>query len=281
MRIRINLATRPYANLGPALKRLRLAMGVLALLGAGFGLGLFAFHEQAVEARARERAVDGNIAAIERERTGYQQMMAQPDNALLLKQASTLNALFDEKGFSWTLAMEDLERVLPAGVQVTTLEPQRAKDGHITLRMRVAGPRDRAVELVQNLEHSRRFLLPRIVSEGAEQVQGANQQQQEPVSASNRFSFDLMADYNPAGISERRPAGKPEAGKPAAAKTETPAAPAVKPPAARVAPAQPAASERKPMQRPMRPQGQQNDRPQMGGPRGTRPPGRPGQGGPQ
>ena len=36
-----------------------------------------------------------------------------------------LNQLFDEKTFSWTLAMEDLETVLPGGVQVATLDPTR------------------------------------------------------------------------------------------------------------------------------------------------------------
>ena len=43
--------------------------------------------------------------------------------------------------------MEDLETVLPSGVQVTTLEPIRDKDGHITLRLRVLGPRDRSIQL--------------------------------------------------------------------------------------------------------------------------------------
>src|ERR1035441_2434788 len=78
------------------------------------------------------------------------------------------NGLFDEKAFSWTLAMEDLETVLPGGVQVTPLEPSRSKDGHITLRMHVIGPRDKDVELVRNLEHSRRFLQPRIVGESSD-----------------------------------------------------------------------------------------------------------------
>ncbi len=86
--------------------------------------------------------------------------MRQPANAQVLAQAEALNQLFDEKAFSWTLAMEDLETVLPGGVQVSTIEPVRDKDGHITLHLRVIGPRDRAVELVQNLEHSKRFLLP-------------------------------------------------------------------------------------------------------------------------
>ena len=35
MRIGINLATRPFADLGPTLKRLRIAMGVLALAAIG------------------------------------------------------------------------------------------------------------------------------------------------------------------------------------------------------------------------------------------------------
>jgi type IV pilus assembly protein PilN len=224
MRIRLNLASRPYSDLGPALKRLRIAMGALALLCGLLVLGLYAFHERAVTARAREHALDGRIAAIERERQGYQAMMSQPDNALLLKQAATLNTLFDEKAFSWTLAMEDLETVLPGGVQVTTLEPQRAKDGHITLRLRVAGPRDRAVELVRNLEHSRRFLMPRIVGEAAEAATAANGQQLEPVSASNRFSFDLLADYNPTTAGEHRAEKKMEA-KPSAAAAPAAATP--------------------------------------------------------
>lgn len=130
--------------------------------------------------------------------------MRQPDNAQVLDHAATLNRLFDEKAFSWTLAMEDLETVLPGGVQVTTLEPIRdKKDGHITLRMRVVGPRVKAVELVQNLERSRRFLAPRITSETLEAA-GNGSQQLEPVSPTNRVTFDLLADYSPATADERR-----------------------------------------------------------------------------
>ena len=93
--------------------------------------------------------------------------------------------------------MEDLETVLPGGVQVSTLEPVRAKDGDITLHLRVVGPRDRAVDLVSNLEHSRRFLFPRIVGENARRRRRRCQQQLQPVSASNRVDFDLLAEYNP------------------------------------------------------------------------------------
>lgn len=202
MRVAINLASRPFADVAPALKSLRVAMGALALVAIGLGLGLHFLHDKAEAARARTHSLDGRIAAITHERQQYQAMMQQPDNARTLQQAVSLNQLFDEKAFSWTLAMEDLETVLPAGVQVTTLEPT-VKDGQISVRLRVVGPRNRDVELVQNLEHSRHFLLPRIVGETAASEEGPNQRA-EPVSASNRVNFDMLADYTPGTPEERR-----------------------------------------------------------------------------
>jgi type IV pilus assembly protein PilN len=205
MRISLNLATRPFADLGPSIKRLRIAMGVLALVAIGLVLGLRAVDQKAEAARARGQSLDGQIAHVAQERQGYQTLMHQPANAQLLQQAVALNKLFDEKAFSWTLAMENLETVLPGGVQATTLEPVREKNGHITLHLNVLGPRDRAVDLVRNLEHSRRFLLPRIVGENAESSGGPGERL-EPVSASNRVNFDLQAQYNPASPGERRAA---------------------------------------------------------------------------
>jgi type IV pilus assembly protein PilN len=211
MRISLNLASRPYADLRPALKRLRIAMAVLVLLGGGLLLGLRAVHQKAEEARATEQAVQTKIDAINKERQGYQEMMRQPANAELLAQVGTLNQIFDVKTFSWTLAMEDLETVLPGGVQVTTLEPVRdAKTGVITLKLRVVGPRDRGDDLVQNLEHSKHFLLPHIVSESSETTGSGRTEQLEPVSASNRFSFELLADYNSAAPPESKAEMKQE-----------------------------------------------------------------------
>jgi len=207
MRIALNLASRPFADLGPAIKRLRIAMGALALVSIGLGLGLRTFDRKAEEARARDHSLDGQIARITQEQQGYRNLMAQPANAELLDRVGMLNRLFDEKAFSWTLAMEDLETVLPGGVQVSTIEPVRAKDGHIILYLHVIGPRERAVELVRNLEHSKRFLMPRIVGENSESAGGPGEKLQ-AVSASNRVNFELLAEYNPATLEERKAAEK-------------------------------------------------------------------------
>ncbi len=67
--------------------------------------------------------------------------------------------------------MMDLENVLPSGVQVLNIDPVVSRDGKVTIRLRVSGAHERAVDLVRNLEHSHRFLSPRLARETAESNQ--------------------------------------------------------------------------------------------------------------
>jgi type IV pilus assembly protein PilN len=205
LRITLNLASRPFADAGPAIRRLRIALAILAVLAIALGFGLRALDKQAEQARAREHVLDDKITALNSQRQGFQTLMHQPENARLLAQSQALNTLFDEKSFSWTLTMEDLETVLPAGVQVSTLEPVIDKSGNITMHLRVLGPRDTAIDFVRNLEHSRRFRGSRIVGETAEGATTTGQVNRfEPVSASSRVTFDVLANYIPPSTEEAR-----------------------------------------------------------------------------
>ena len=220
MKITLNLATRPYADQGPALKQLRIGMLVLVVVLIGLGLFEMHFHQSALKMRAHEDAVDQSISRIRREQLGYQAQMQQPPNARVLTQAQFLNHLFDEKSFSWTACMEDLERVLPGGVQVTAIEPSRGKDGRLTLKLRISGQRERSVEMVRNMEHSQRFVAPRITGENAENGSQGDLQQ---VRDTGKVSFDVLAEYNPPSLEERkaeiarqkRPRTTPSASRPA------------------------------------------------------------------
>jgi type IV pilus assembly protein PilN len=118
--------------------------------------------------------------------------------------------------------MMDLETVLPSGVQVTSIEPQISADGDVVIRLRVSGERDRAVQLVRNLERSRRFLQPRLMGESVEantangtnaangQANAAGRGAAAPNAAPGGVEFEILADYNPL------PAGQPY-GRPARA----------------------------------------------------------------
>ena len=102
--------------------------------------------------------------------------------------------------------MEDLETVLPRGVQVTTLEPLRDKEGRITLRLRVVGPRDADVGLVPE-PRTLRFFLTR-PSWGRAREQRRPGEKLEPVSESNKVNFDLLAEYNASALAVPTPAPK-------------------------------------------------------------------------
>jgi type IV pilus assembly protein PilN len=199
MRITLNLASRPYVELRPLYQRLRVVALLLLITGAVFWWVLRSQQQKAAEAHARANTIESAITQTRNERQGAEASMRQPKNAAVLAQAQFLNNLFLHKSFSWTAVMMDLERVLPAGVQVLNIDPVVAKDGSVTIHMRVAGPREKAVALVRNLEHSRRFRTPRIVGETAQSPNqnGRPSANFEPVSATSGVNFEVLAEYNP------------------------------------------------------------------------------------
>src|SRR5271154_1991433 len=135
--------------------------------------------------------------------------MRQPQNAAILTQSDFLNSLFRRKAFSWTATMTDLETVLPTGVQVLSIEPVVAPDGEVTIRLRVSGARDRAVELVKNLEKSRHFASPRLAGEALTTATGPNAAMQ-PINAAISVNFDILADYRPLSEAEEKEASSKE-----------------------------------------------------------------------
>ncbi|HEY5382627.1 MAG TPA: fimbrial assembly protein [Acidobacteriaceae bacterium] len=204
MRITINLATRPFVELRPIFLRLRIAMVALALLTIGLGVWAHVLQQRLDRATVQMDRLRNQTVAAQNERLHSEARMRQPANAAVLDRAHFLNDLFLRKSFSWTAVMMDLETVLPIGVQVTSIEPQPTAEGDVLIRLRVTGERDRAVQLVRNLEHSRRFLQPRLSGESTEaheagtQQPGAFPRSQPGVPAGPAgVAFDIVANYNP------------------------------------------------------------------------------------
>ncbi len=208
MRITINLASHPYVELRPVYTRLRLWMLVLAVLVVPFGWLLHIEKQRAAAATAHVRAMQTRVDQLQRQQQSYQALMRQPQNAAVLDQSDFLNNLFRQKSFSWTATMTDLETVLPAGVQVQSIDPQMSPDGHVTIRMRVTGQRERALDLVKNLERSKHFASPRLAGEALATSGQGNQPM--PVSASaTDVNFDILADYRPLPGDEKAAAKQP------------------------------------------------------------------------
>jgi type IV pilus assembly protein PilN len=195
MRISVNLATRPFVELRPLFARLRLAAIALGLLAIGLGFGLHSLNVKARAAQAEMDALKGKTLGFQQERQRNEARMRQPQNMAVLERSQFLNAVFARKSFSWTAVMMDLERVLPTGVQVTSIEPSITKEGDVIIRLRVSGDRDRAVQLVRNLETSQRFVSPRLAGEAAQQAldRGLATAQTGPPGV----EFEIFSGYNP------------------------------------------------------------------------------------
>ncbi|MEO6982880.1 MAG: PilN domain-containing protein [Edaphobacter sp.] len=199
MRISVNLATRPFVELRPLFARLRLAMVLLTALAVGLGFALHSLNRKANEADAQMNALKTKTAAFQKERQTNEARMRQPQNMAVLERSRFLNDAFARKSFSWTAVMMDLERVLPPGVQVTSIDPGITKQGDVTIRLRVSGDRERAVQLVRNLETSQRFVSPRLGGETAQTALSGegNHGAATPGVLPGGVVFDILSGYNP------------------------------------------------------------------------------------
>jgi type IV pilus assembly protein PilN len=219
MRISVNLANRPFIELRPLFAKLRLAMVVLVLLAVGLGFALHSLNAKARVAQAQMDALKAKTQRYQHERQANEARMHQPQNMAVLERSRFLNEIFAAKSFSWTAVMMDLEKVLPVGVQVTSIDPAITKEGDVNIRLRVSGDRDKAVQLVRNLETSQRFLSPRLASEQAQTQEGNRNAAQ--LMAPGAVQFDVLSGYNP--LPEKSAKDVAAKGKGGAAEGDSPA----------------------------------------------------------
>jgi type IV pilus assembly protein PilN len=115
----------------------------------------------------------------------------------VLNRSIFLNDLFAAKSFSWTSVMMDLERVLPAGVEVTSIDPTISPEHTVTIHLRVSGDRDKVVDLVRNLERSQRFFAPRPANETAQTREQGQVIRVAQVGGPEGVEFEIVSGYNP------------------------------------------------------------------------------------
>jgi len=97
------------------------------------------------------------LAKYESQRQELQRFFNQKDIASLHDRAVFLNGIIDARSFNWTRMFMDLERILPAGVHVISIEPKQYA-GHAELKLTVAATSDEAkLKLLHALEQSKEF----------------------------------------------------------------------------------------------------------------------------
>ena len=202
MRLDINLASQPYEDARQFWMRWGTAVGALGLLTLillALDVNGWMNARRDREAIAQKRAM---IAERDQLRANAERILNLPENRSTRDQSQFLNALIERKAFSWTRVLENLEKVMPPRVHLTSISPQLDEDNQLGLKMTVAGDsRDRAIELARRMEESRRFAQTNIISERFEKSTGSADTEQ----------FDIVAIYIPEALAAATAAPRTEA----------------------------------------------------------------------
>jgi type IV pilus assembly protein PilN len=200
MQITVNLSSTPYLDVEPLIRKLRIVaifLGSLTLCAAVL-LGLAHYRKSAYQ--KEQHQLDGAIARESDELSSYHKMLEMPENVSIANRTLALNSLFDEKSFSWTMLMKQFEGLVPPEVQLATIQPIRAKDGSISIRMHVIGPREKVIELIHGIESSKNFSLPHVTAETAHSDAGPSRRAV-ALTASSVEEFDIEAGYDEDALS--------------------------------------------------------------------------------
>jgi type IV pilus assembly protein PilN len=165
MRVHLNLATKALETH----RKFLVASGLLTL-GGGIVFLALGWHVHSVrrvdaEVRTRTEKTIAEMNLLERQRTDLENFFAEPENARLHDRAAFLNALIDARSFDWTQMFMDLERVLPGGVRVQSIEPKQDK-GRVQVKLTVdTSNEDAKLKFLKALEESKVFTHVEIVKE--------------------------------------------------------------------------------------------------------------------
>jgi len=174
MKVRLNLANNP-------LQTHRKFLAVSGLIGALAGIVFLALagHVYSVRKsnealRVRADGVRQEMVGLMRQRDELEDFFKEEQNARLNERSTFLNSLIDEQSLNWTQMFMDLEKILPTGVRLVSIEPAHEK-GQVLVRLQVGAISDEAkLKFFRALENSPAFKDFREISEQSpEQQQGS------------------------------------------------------------------------------------------------------------
>jgi type IV pilus assembly protein PilN len=165
MRIRLNLATRPLVAHRKFVAASGLVGAIAAVVFLSLGWHVFLARKANAEMRAKSAKILEQVAELQQRRATLERFFALDENRNLHDRAAFINSLIDARSFNWTLMFMDLEKILPAGVRVISIEPKQDK-GLVEVKFTVGATSDEAkLKFLKALEGSKTFAHIELVSQ--------------------------------------------------------------------------------------------------------------------
>ncbi|MGC2197005.1 MAG: PilN domain-containing protein [Terriglobales bacterium] len=166
MRLDINLATHAYEDARQFWVRWGIGVAALGIVTLALLAVTVSGWYNARQDRQKLNDLRAQIAERDRERADAEALLNRPQNRAMRDRSQYLNELIARKAFSWTRAIEGLEKVMPPRVHLVSIQPQLNEDNQLAIKMIVAGDStERAIELVRRMEESKHFRETRIESQ--------------------------------------------------------------------------------------------------------------------
>lgn len=157
MRVHLNLATKRLETHRRFLVFSGLAAAIAGVLFIVLGTHFYSARKADADLRKRTEEIRAKLAKLEVQRAELDAYFKQKDVANLRDRAAFLNAMIDARSLDWTQMFMDLERILPPGVRVISIEPKQEK-GHVEVKLRVGASSDEAkLKFQHGLEESKVF----------------------------------------------------------------------------------------------------------------------------
>jgi type IV pilus assembly protein PilN len=165
MKVRLNLSTSPLESnrrftLGASVIG---TIAVMALLVLSYRT--FSVWRSDKALRARQDSLELQIAKLQQQRQGLSDFFENAQTVQRRQRAAYLNSLIEQRAFPWIKIFMDLERILPEGVRVVSIEPKLAGDT-VQLTVLVGAMSDESkLKFLKALESSPEFSHIELLSE--------------------------------------------------------------------------------------------------------------------
>jgi type IV pilus assembly protein PilN len=190
MKVRLNLSTSPLES------NRRFALGativgtiaVIALLALSFST-LSVWRRDKVMT-ARQDSLELQIARLQQQRQSLSDFFENPQTVQRRQRAAYLNSLIQQRAFPWIKIFMDLERILPEGVRVVSIEPKMSGDAVQLTVLVGAMSDDSKLKFLKALETSPSFSHIELLNETRPTTERPGTEQ------SDRVMLSLQAQYS-------------------------------------------------------------------------------------
>jgi len=171
MKVRLNLATNPLQTHRKFLAVSGLISAVAGIVFLALGWHVYSARKSNEALRAKAAAVRQEMVGLMRQREELENFFKEEQNAKLNERSTFLNSLIDEQSLNWTQMFMDLEKILPTGVRLLSIEPGHDK-GKVLVRLHVGAISDEAkLKFLRALENSPAFKEVREINEVSSEPQ--------------------------------------------------------------------------------------------------------------